>query len=90
MTPDSGLTGEVIERWYPDNTGDHNPFWGRAGDGLCHAFKTRSGSASVMNRNWHPGPMGHQIFQDRLSFFCEDLDTLSTYPPPKNTSFTRI
>lgn len=42
--------------------------WARVGDGMCHAEVTRSGSASVLYRNWHPGPIGHQIHADAFAF----------------------
>ena len=46
--------------------------WGRIGDGLCHVGGTRSGSAAVFSRNWHPGPLGHQSDQDSRVFLWAD------------------
>eukprot|EP00038_Savillea_parva_P009584 m.184527 g.184527 ORF g.184527 m.184527 type:complete len:871 (+) comp16164_c0_seq1:95-2707(+) len=42
--------------------------WGRVGDGKCHTESTRSGSAAVLARNWHPGPAGHQVRADTFAF----------------------
>ena len=55
--------------WYP-GLGKSN--WGRIGDALCHVSATRSGSAAVMSRNWHPGPLGHQGDQDSRVFLWAD------------------
>ena len=41
--------------------------WGRVGDGLCHVKSTRSGSAPVAYRNWHPGPSLHENHADILA-----------------------
>ena len=60
-------TGSLVEgqarkqHWYPSQ-GKSN--WGRVGDGICHTNFTRSGSLAVAQRNWHPGPLGHQQQQD--------------------------
>jgi hypothetical protein len=55
--------------WYPSQ-GKSN--WGRIDDALCHMPRTRSGSAAVMSRNWHPGPLGHQGDQDSRVFLWAD------------------
>jgi hypothetical protein len=57
-TPDGG-------HWWP---GGGRAGWGRVGDGMCHTELTRSGSAAVHSRNWHPGPQGHQAMADRFAF----------------------
>jgi hypothetical protein len=51
--------------WFPNAK---NGGWGRVGDGSCHADLTRSGSPAVLSRNWHPGPIGHQVRADVISF----------------------
>ena len=64
-------TGTLVEgqarrtHWYP-SAGKSN--WGRVGDGICHTNFTRSGSIAVAQRNWHPGPLGHQQIQDAYVF----------------------
>jgi len=61
-----GYTTADYGRWWPSARGKAG--WGRIGDGLCHATHTRSGSAAVHSRNWHPGPQGHQGMADRFAF----------------------
>jgi hypothetical protein len=39
--------------WYPKLPKSN---WGRATDARCHTI-TRSGSAPIDTRNWHPGPV---------------------------------
>lgn len=60
--------------WYP-SIGKSN--WGRIGDGVCHVTKTRSGSAAVESRNWHPGPLGHENDQDSRVFLWADAAILA-------------
>ena len=38
--------------------------WGKVGDGMHDS--TRYGGDGVLWRNWHPGPLGHQLFADLL------------------------
>lgn len=63
-----GYGGYTTNRgiWWPPANGHGT--WGRIGDGMCHTDFTRSGSAPVHSRNWHPGPQGHQAMADRFLF----------------------
>jgi len=58
--PELGLPESGYKYWFPAND---RAFWGMQGDGFCH-LTTRSGSSSVVNRNWHWGPKTHQTYAD--------------------------
>ena len=71
---DSKTTGD---KWWPaggpsinlpgDREAPKAADYGRVGTGLCHRH-TRSGSLAVSNRNWHPGPGGHELNQDMVTY----------------------
>lgn len=46
--------------WFPD---PGRGFWGMQSDGFCR-ISTRAGSAPVVKRNWHWGPLVHQTYAD--------------------------
>ena len=46
--------------WFPE---PGRAFWGMQSDGFCR-ISTRSGSAPVVKRNWHWGPLVHQTYAD--------------------------
>jgi len=54
--------------WFPRSGAGREVGWGRRGDGFCHTGLTRSGSAPVMMRNWHSGPLGYQVFSDTYGY----------------------
>eukprot|EP00038_Savillea_parva_P008088 m.174622 g.174622 ORF g.174622 m.174622 type:complete len:941 (-) comp13858_c0_seq1:141-2963(-) len=56
-----GYQGYAPQWWPQGGSG-----WSRVGG--QHSDKTRSGSAAVYARNWHPGPYGHQGMADRFAF----------------------
>ena len=58
--PELGIPESGYKYWFPAND---RAFWGMQGDGFCH-LTTRSGSSSVVNRNWHWGPKTHQTYAD--------------------------
>ena len=51
-----------FEGWFPE---PGRAFWGMQSDGFCR-LSTRAGSAPVVKRNWHWGPLVHQTFADAL------------------------
>ena len=51
-----------LEVWFPE---PGRAFWGMQSDGFCR-LSTRAGSAPVVKRNWHWGPLLHQTFADAL------------------------
>jgi len=74
--------------WFPE---PGRAFWGMQGDGFC-PLTTRSGSSSVVNRNWHWGPKLHQTFADAYALLLgraaiqalDDLSLSITPPAPPN------
>lgn len=67
-------------------------------DGFCR-LSTRAGSAPVVKRNWHWGPLVHQTYADSWSLFLsraarQAIDDLAAgrlpRDPPKIDSYPRI
>lgn len=71
------FTKTYVDHWWPLVEKHDDGLWGRPDDGLCHIEATRSGSAAVIARNWHPGPIGHQFLQDIFSFWIADAAGLA-------------
>ena len=46
-------------------------FWGEPDNGLCKT-STRSGSSSVIQRNWHGGPLSYQYYADAFAYMYAD------------------
>eukprot|EP00804_Cyclotella_cryptica_P018261 CCRYP_005973-RD/>CCRYP_005973-RD protein AED:0.04 eAED:0.04 QI:190/1/1/1/1/1/5/1468/647 len=93
--PEFGMPESGFTYWFP---GADRAFWGMQGDGFCH-LTTRSGSASVVKRNWHWGPLIHQTYADSYALLfsratrlaIDDLSAGRVPPlPPRVTNFDRI
>ena len=46
-------------------------FWGQPDNGLCKT-STRSGSSSVIQRNWHGGPLSYEYYADAFAYMYAD------------------
>jgi len=57
-----------IYPWWPKLGRAH---WGRAGDGRCH-MTTRDGSDGTIMQDWHPGPLGFQVYLDTFLYTYMD------------------
>mmetsp|Transcript_37125 Transcript_37125/g.62490 ORF Transcript_37125/g.62490 Transcript_37125/m.62490 type:complete len:691 (-) Transcript_37125:665-2737(-) len=53
---------KTLYPWFPSLGRAH---WGRVDDGYCH-ITTRDGSEGTIMQNWHPGPLGFQVYMDTL------------------------
>jgi hypothetical protein len=62
-----GFGGAMFERefWWP--TGVRRAEYGRVTDMFCHV-STRAGSVGKLHVNWHPGPLGHELWGDQLTY----------------------
>ena len=65
--------------WFPRSGAGREVGWGRRGDGFCHTGVTRSGSAPVMMRNWHSGPLGYQVFADTYGYLYAEARTVERF-----------
>eukprot|EP00976_Prorocentrum_cordatum_P089034 1187584-Prorocentrum_minimum.AAC.1 len=54
--------------WWPKLGRAH---WGRPGDGRCH-MTTRDGSDGTLMQDWHPGPLGFQVYIDTFLYTYMD------------------
>lgn len=65
--------------WFPNQK---KAPWGMPDNGFCH-LTTRAGSAPIVNRNWHWGPMVHQTYADAYALLLsraarQAIDDLSS------------